>query len=60
MKVTVEGNEIVIRVPMKSKPFQASTSGKNLTVVAETDRSTGANVDGKPLTVQVNAYTPNR
>lgn len=54
--VKIEKNELVIRLPLQNPPVP-SASGKTL-VVASTRgnfRST-ATVDGKPVTVGVNAY----
>jgi hypothetical protein len=55
MKVTVEGNELVIRIPLE-KPTR-SKSGKTLLVATSGGNiETGAMVDGKPITVGLNAY----
>ena len=55
MKVTIEKNELVIRLPLQTPT--PSTSGKTL-VVASThgNKETTAMVNGKPITVGVNAY----
>jgi hypothetical protein len=55
MKVEIKGNELIIRIPMQ-KPTP-SASGKTL-VVASTRGNvvTGAEVDGKPVTIGLNAY----
>lgn len=55
MQVKIESNELVIRIPLE-KPTPSS-SGKTL-VVASTrgNKQTDAVVNGKPLTVAVNAY----
>lgn len=52
----IEGNELVIRVPMNDKP-ERSTSGKTL-VVASTrgNKETDCLVNGKKVIVGVNAY----
>jgi len=54
----IEGDELVIRVPMNEKP-ERSTSGKTL-VVASThgNKETDIVVQGKKLVVGVNAYIP--
>ena len=54
MKVTIEKNELVIRIPLQ-KPTP-SKSGKTL-VVATTGGfvQTDAKVDGKPVAVSLNA-----
>lgn len=58
MKATVEGNELVIRVPMQ-RP-EASGSGKSMVVA--TSRGfvvTDAKVNGYPVAVNLNAcYRP--
>ena len=56
MKVTVEGGELVIRLPLHNPPT-VSASGKTL-VVASTrgNQKTDAVVNGQPVTVGVNAY----
>lgn len=55
MKVSIEQNEMVIRIPMQDpKP---SATGKTL-VVATTHGNvvTGAMVKGRPVTIGLNAY----
>lgn len=58
MKVTVENNELVIRIPLQ-KPTPSAT-GKTL-IVASThgDKTTEAEINGKPVTVGVNAWIKN-
>jgi hypothetical protein len=58
MKVTIEGGELVIRLPLHN-PARPSVSGKTL-VVASTrgNQRTEAVIDGQPVTVGVNAYIP--
>ena len=57
MNIKIEGNELVIRLPLQ-KPT-ASASGKTL-VVASTrgNVKSDALVNGKQITVGVNAYIP--
>jgi len=57
MDVKIEGNELVIRIPLQ-RP-QPSASGKTL-VVASTrgNMKTDAMIDGKPITIGLNAYIP--
>ncbi len=57
MEVTIDGKDLVIRVPLQ-KPTP-SASGKTL-VVASTrgNMATTALVDGKPITLGLNAYIP--
>jgi hypothetical protein len=56
MKVTIEGGELVIRLPLHNPPV-VSASGKTL-VVASTrgNQKTEAVVNGQHVTVGVNAY----
>jgi hypothetical protein len=56
MKVTIEGGELVIRLPLHDPPVP-SGSGKNL-VVATThgNQQTEAVVNGQPVVLGVNAY----
>ena len=56
MKATIEGNELVIRLPLNKSPVPSS-SGKTL-VVASThgNRTTDAVLNGQPVIVGVNAY----
>lgn len=55
MTATIEKNELVIRLPLQTP--RPSASGKTL-VVATTggNKATAAIVDGKPITIGVNAY----
>jgi hypothetical protein len=54
----IEGNELVIRLPMNDKP-ERSASGKTL-VVASThgNKETDCVVQGKKVIVGINAYIP--
>ena len=55
MQVTIEGKDLVIRIPMcEPRP---SASGKTL-VVATTggNQTTTATVSGKPVVIGLNAY----
>lgn len=58
MKVTIEGKELVIRIPMQNPP-QPSASGKTL-VVASTrgNLKSDVTVDGKQVVIGLNAYIP--
>jgi hypothetical protein len=52
----IEGSELVIRVPLNSPPVLSST-GKNMVVASSHgNKQTDAKVNGKPVTVGVNAY----
>jgi hypothetical protein len=56
VKATIEGNELVIRLPLNKSPVPSS-SGKTL-VVASThgNRTTEAVINGQPIILGVNAY----
>ena len=58
MTIKIEGNELVIRLPINANP-PPSASGKTL-VVASTrgNVKTDVTVKGKKVTVGVNAYIP--
>ena len=56
MKVTIEGKELVIRIPMQTPP-QPSASGKTLVVASSRgNKVTEATVDGKQVVVGLNCY----
>jgi hypothetical protein len=56
MKVTIEGGELVIRLPLHNPPVP-STSGKTLIIDSTRgNQKTEAVVNGQPVTVGVNAY----
>ena len=59
MKVEIINNELVIKMPLATPV--PSASGKSL-LVATTHGNikTGLQIEGKPLTVAVNAYIPNK
>lgn len=55
MKVTIENNELVIRVPMQEP--RPSASGKTLVVATTSgNKTTEATINGKPITIGLNAY----
>ena len=55
MKVTIENNELVIRLPLEHPTLSAS--GKTLLVASSHgSQSTSARVEGKPITVTATAY----
>ena len=57
MKVTIENKELVIRIPL-CEPRPSST-GKTLVVASSGGgMKTTAQVDGKPVTVNLSAYIP--
>ncbi len=56
MKVSIENNELVIRIPMENPP-QPSASGKTLVVASSRgNQKTDVLIDGKPITIGLNAY----
>ena len=56
MKVSREGNELVIRIPMEKNPVP-SASGKTLRVASSLgNKKTEIEVGGKSVIVGVNAY----
>ena len=56
MKVTIEGGELVIRLPLNRTPTP-SASGKTLVVATSRgNQRTEAVVSGRPVIVGVNAY----
>ena len=60
MKVTIEGNELVIRLPIQNPPVLSST-GKTLMVATtsgnkKTEATIRHNGQDKPVTIGVNAY----
>lgn len=55
MNVTIEGNELVIRMPLTTP--RPSASGKTLVVATSGGNvRTMAEVNGKPVTIGINAY----
>lgn len=55
MKVTIENNELVIRVLMQEP--RPSASGKTLVVATTSgNKTTEATVNGKPVIIGLNAY----
>jgi hypothetical protein len=56
MTATIEGNELVIRVPLNNPPRLSST-GKTLVVASSNgNKPTDAKVSGQQVIVGVNAY----
>lgn len=55
LKATIEGNELVIRLPLQ-EPTRSAT-GKTLVVASSRgNKQTDAKVNGQPVIVGVNAY----
>ena len=58
VKVDTKAKTLTITLPLEENPV-ASKSGKNLTVASTRGNfRSDAEVDGKPVTVGVNAYIP--
>ncbi len=56
MQATIEGNELVIRIPLLPQPTR-SKSGKTMLVATSGGNiETDATVNGKPVTIGLNAY----
>lgn len=56
LTATIEGEYLVIRVPLNPKPMPSST-GKTLVVASSHgNKQTEVEVQGKPVIVGVNAY----
>jgi hypothetical protein len=56
MKVTIENNELVIRIPVENPP-RPSASGKTLIVATSSgNQTTDAIVNGQSVVVGLNAY----
>ena len=54
MKVEIENNELVIRLPISPRP---SKSGKSITIASTAgNQATTAVYNGQPVIVGVNAY----
>ena len=55
MQVTVEKNELVVRIPMQTPT--PSSSGKSLTVASTRGNyKSDVMIDGKPVVIGLNAY----
>jgi hypothetical protein len=57
LSAKIEGNELVIRVPMNPTPMPSKSSGKTLIVASSHgNQETEAEVNGQKVRVGVNAY----
>lgn len=55
MKVTIEGKDLVIRIPMQEP--RPSSSGKTLVVASTSgNKTTDVMVQGQPVIIGLNAY----
>ena len=58
MNVTIEGKELVIRIPLETPP-RPSKSGKTMIVATSSGSvTTSATVDGKQVIIGLNAFIP--
>lgn len=57
MTATIDKNELVLRIPL-IKPARPSASGKTLLVASESGKPASLTIDGKQVTVAVNAHIP--
>ena len=56
MNVKIENGELIVRIPVEN-PMRPSKSGKTLIVATSSGNVvTSAEVDGKPVTIGLNAY----
>lgn len=57
VSASIEGNELVIRVPMNPTPEPSKSSGKTLVVASSRgNQQTEVEVNGQKVIVGVNAY----
>lgn len=57
MQARIDGSNLIITVPVNPTPTPSKSSGKTLIVATTSgNRPTDVLVQGKPLTVSVNAY----
>lgn len=57
MQVTIADNVLTIQIPLEPKPYQLSPSGKTYSVASSHgNQKTAVMIEGKPLTVGLNAY----
>lgn len=55
MNATIEGNTLVVRIPLQTP--RPSATGKTLVVATTSgNKVTDAHVNGKPITIGLNAY----
>ncbi len=54
----IEGNELVIRVPLNATPVPSTTGKTLLIATSHGNQKTEATVNGQPVTVGVTAYIP--
>ena len=53
---TIEGNELVIRLPMNNPPTRSATGKTMVVASSHGNQPTTVLVEGKPVVVGVNAY----
>jgi len=55
MQCTIEGSDLVIRVPMQ-KPSLSKSGKSKIVYSSQGNKKTETIIDGKPLTIGLNAY----
>ncbi len=56
LTATIEGNVLVIRVPLNEKPAPSKSGKSKVVASSHGNKVTKLLVEGKPVTVGVNAY----
>jgi hypothetical protein len=57
MKVSIKNDVLIIEIPLEEKPYKVSPSGKTIGIASSHgNQKTTVIVEGKPLTVGLNAY----
>lgn len=56
MKVTIEGNELVIRIPAEKNPSLSKTGKTKIVASSHGNQKTGVQVNGQEVIVGLNAY----
>ena len=59
MKASIENGELIIRLPVESNPYPSQTGKTRIVATTHGGVKTAVEVEGKPLTVSLNAYIPN-
>jgi hypothetical protein len=57
MKASIKNDVLIIEIPLEEKPYSLSASGKTYGVASSHgNQKTSVMVEGKPLTIGLNAY----
>ena len=56
MTAKIEGSELVIRIPLEATPYPSQTGKTRIVATTHGGVKTAVQVEGKPVTVAVNAY----